>query len=307
MTLFGKYYKKRRVLVTGGAGFIGSLLTQKLVDAGAAVTILDNFSSGATENLEPYLHRIKVISGDITDKKTCDFSTQKQEIIFHLAAAISVQESAKNPTKYIKINVDGTQNLLESAVKAHVQRFVFSSSAAVYGNQNIKCHEQLPLSPTSIYAETKIAGEKLCTLFRQKYGLETIVLRYFNVYGEKQRIQKGYGAVIPLFKEKLLQKKPITIFGNGLQTRDFISVDEVVQANMLAGCNPYPAQPIINVASGISKTMLQLLGELVEQLKCEKPIVNFAPERPGDVVRSEADCDRYLALKKIFEGNNATS
>lgn len=301
MEKFNKYYKNRQVLVTGGAGFIGSQITQQLVDAGAQVTILDNFSSGTVANLDQVIHHIKVIAGDITDPKACEYAARGKSHIFHLAAAISVVESQQNPDKYQKINVEGTKNILTAAVNARAQRLVFSSSAAVYGNQEEACSEQLILAPNSPYAETKIAGENLCTFFKEKYGLESVILRYFNVHGPKQRSDGGYAAVIPTFLQKLQQNLPLTIFGNGQQTRDFISVEEIAEANLIAGCMKKIPDPIINVASGQSKSILELIEELTKKLGCPKPLIEFLPERPGDILHSKANCGRYFTLKKEFE------
>jgi len=302
-----KYYNKRPVLVTGGAGFIGSILTKKLVEAGARVTVLDNFSSGTIENLAPVLHKIQVVTGDITNPETCEKATLGKTHIFHLAAAISVAESHQLPEKYQKINVEGTENLLKAALKNSVQRFVFSSSAAVYGDQTEPCQEELELAPCSPYAQTKIDGENLCKFFSGKNGLKTVSLRYFNVYGPTQRSCGGYAAVIPTFTQKLQQKLPITIFGNGLQTRDFILVDEVAKANMLAGFADATCDPVINIASGKSTTLLQLIDELVTKMGCGKPVIEFLPQRPGDILKSAADCSRYVNLKKQLEKSHVGS
>ncbi len=302
-----KFYLNRPVLVTGGAGFIGSQLTHKLVAAGAHVTILDNFSSGTLENLDSIVHKIQVISGDITEKEACEKASFGKTHIFHLAAAISVAESLQNPEKYHRINVEGTENLLKAAIKNSVERLIFSSSAAVYGNQTKPCKEDTPLAPASPYAQSKIEGENLCNLYRNNNHLQTIILRYFNVYGPTQRANGGYAAVIPTFTQKLQQKLPLTIFGDGLQTRDFISVDEIANANMFAGCAPLLPTPVINVASGKSTTLLQLIDELAVKVGCKKPIIEFLPPRPGDVLKSEADCSRYMQLKKHVEEFNIAS
>lgn len=296
-----KFYKKRPILVTGGAGFIGADLARALVNAGAHVTILDNFSTGSIEALADIQHKIKIIIGDITDMVACLKATARKTHVFHLAAAISVEESTKNPEKYMQINVEGTRNLLNAAQKNNVRRFIFSSSAAVYGNQSGTCHEDLAPAPTSPYAESKALGETLCLQHNAKKTPETMVLRYFNVYGENQKIHGGYGAVIPTFLAKLTHHEPITIFGDGKQTRDFINVEEVVRANLMAGCAPTLQHPIINVASGTSKTLLTLIDDLVQMIGCKQPLISFAAARPGDVKHSQASCNRYQALQKKIE------
>lgn len=301
MEKLNHFYKDRPVLVTGGAGFIGSTLVHHLVKAGARVSILDNFSTGTMANLTDIAHKIKIIEGDVTDLQTCISAAQGKTHIFHLAAAISVAESHKNQKKYITINVKGTENMLKAAAAAHAQRFVFSSSAAVYGNQPEPCNELHPLAPLSPYAATKIAGEQLCAFFQEHHKLSCISLRYFNVYGPKQRIDGGYPAVIPNFTHNLLHNESLTIFGNGQQTRDFISVDEIARANMMAGALLDITHPIINVASGQSKSLLQVIDELVEHLGCAEPTLKFLPARAGDVMHSQANCERYGALKKHFE------
>lgn len=302
MNNLNNFYKKRAVLVTGGAGFIGSHLVRALVFAGAHVTILDNFSTGSLDNLADIQHKISILIGDITNPDTCRDATIGKSHIFHLAAAISVEESTKKPDKYMRINVEGTRNILEAAASSHATRIIFSSSAAVYGNQPGICHEDLVPSPASPYAKSKADAEKLCLLYATTKGVKTIILRYFNVYSDTQKIQSGYGAVIPTFIAKIKQNAPITIFGNGLQTRDFISVEEVVNANLMAGFAPFPDHPIINVASGTSKTLLEILNELVKKIGTKPPLLRFADARPGDVMHSQADCKRYAALKKTIEG-----
>jgi len=296
-----QFYKKRPVLVTGGAGFIGAHVVRALVNAGAHVTILDNFSTGSIDAIANIQHKISLQIGDITNLNTCLKATIGKTHVFHLAAAISVEESTRNPKKYMYINVDGTKNLLNAAQKNNVQRFVFSSSAAVYGNQNTACHEDLALAPASAYAESKALGETLCLQYNAKKALEAVVLRYFNVYGKNQKIHGGYGAVIPTFLAKLTQNEPITIFGDGLQTRDFINVEEVVRANLMAGCAPALKHPIINVASGTSKTLLKVIDDLVQMIGCKQPLISFAAARPGDVIHSQASCNRYQDLQKKIQ------
>ncbi len=302
-----KYYAKRPVLVTGGAGFIGSRLTKMLVNAGAYVTILDNFSTGSITALEPIAHKLKIIVGDITNQTLCMRAAMGKTHIFHLAAAISVAESMHNPEKYMQINVMGTENLLKAARSEHVQRFIFSSSAAVYGNQTIACSETTPPVPLSPYAQSKLRGEELCKQYSSPPTFEAITLRYFNVFDETFSATSTYAAAIPIFIEKIRRNAPITLFGDGQQTRDFVPVEEIVNANLMAGCAPTPVQPIINVASGKSKTLLSLIDELVKQLGKNHPSIIFAPPRPGDIIHSKAQCDRYTQLKEIVKASYGPS
>jgi UDP-glucose 4-epimerase len=298
MSTFEKFYNKRPVLVTGGAGFIGSSVVERLVNAGATVTILDDFSSGTMDNLSHIQHKIKIIVGDIIDKKICFLATRNQTHIFHLAARISVQESAEKKALYDQVNVFGTRNLLEAAILNNVKKFIFSSSAAVYGNKQTKCSENLSLKPESFYAETKKRGEELCQNLSAKSDLITVSLRYFNVDGSRKKTASNYNSVIPIFIKKLREKLPITIFGDGLQTRDFVDIDEIVSANLMAGFFPYKRSEIINVASGKSTTILELIDQIAKRLQLQKTPIIFMPQRNGDVLKSEADCQKYMSLKK---------
>lgn len=295
---FLEYYRDKQVLVTGGCGFIGSHLVGKLVDAGAHVTILDDCSTGSLGNIAPVRGRVRLIQASITDFESCLLAAQGMHIIFHLGAFISVPQSLENPTECHRINVDGTLNMLEAAHQAGVQRFVFSSSAAVYGPQDTTCVETMPCSPESPYGYSKLIGELLCQQYARCFGLNTVCLRYFNVYGERQNPNGAYAAVVAKFKHQMKHNLPITIFGDGLQTRDFITVEEVAYANMrLALLKPSSMHGnVYNIATGTSITLL----ELVEKLKKEFPrytnTIIFAPARPGDITHSSADCSAYHAL-----------
>jgi len=303
MSTFKKFYNKRPVLITGGAGFIGSSLVEALVSAGASVTILDDFSSGTIDNIAHIQHKIKIIVGDITNKTICLLATRNQTHIFHLAARISVQESEEKRDLYEQVNILGTQNLLEAAVLNNVKKFIFSSSAAVYGNQDTKCSETLLLKPESFYAETKKLGEELCQKLSAESKLIAVCLRYFNVDGSRKKTISNYTSVIPIFTKKLSSGLPLTIFGDGLQTRDFVDVDEIVSANLMAGFFPYTKAEIINIASGKSTTLLELIDQIAKRLQCKKTPIIFMPPRNGDIVKSEADCKKYMLLKKNCENN----
>ncbi|MBT4594680.1 NAD-dependent epimerase/dehydratase family protein, partial [bacterium] len=222
MNLLKKYYQNRRVLVTGGAGFIGSHIVEKLVASEAQVTVLDNFSTGKVENLRSVLHKIHIIAGDITDIPTCERATLKKTHVFHLAAMVSVPDSIINPDLCFRINTSGTNNILAAAARNSVDHLVFSSSSAVYGKQAGINSEATVTSPQSPYGESKLEGEHLCKEHSQNSGLHTTILRYFNVHGKRQSARGGYAAVVAKFMDNLRNKAPLTIFGNGKQTRDFV-------------------------------------------------------------------------------------
>jgi len=293
------FYKNLPVLVTGGAGFIGSHLVQKLVALQADVTVLDNLATGFSKNLKDVQEQIQFINGNITNKQVCIQATQHKKIVFHLAAFISVPESVEDPQTCHDVNVNGTFNLLQACHLNGVNRFVFSSSAAVYGPCETHCTETMPCNPTSPYGTSKLIGELLCQQYAQNYNLKTICLRYFNVFGENQNPQGAYAAVIAKFQNLMKQNKPITIFGDGLQTRDFIPVQDVVDANLILGVQDkkiMDGSPI-NIATGCSTTLLAM----VEQLKKRFPNYNgnivFKPARKGDIKYSCADAQKW---QKVF-------
>ena len=228
-----------RCLVTGGAGFIGSNLVDKLIDDGHEVIIFDNYSTGKKENINP---KAKFFLVDISHSPSFQNDTMRDvmtgvDVVFHLAALARVQPSIENPIEYHNTNVNGTLNLLKACVDYDVKRFVFSSSSSVYGDveeKDLPTSEDANLNPMSPYAIHKLIGEQYCKLFSELYGLETVSLRYFNVYGERQPIEGAYTLVMGVFAQQLLQGKPMTIRGDGNQRRDFTYVGDVVQANILA-------------------------------------------------------------------------
>jgi len=294
-----KFYKNLPVLVTGGAGFIGSHITETLVTLGAHVTVIDNLSTGNIENLKNVKHNITFIEKSIADMDACLEATEGQEVIFHLAAFISVPESMENPTLCHKVNVDGTFNILDAARIQGVQRFVLSSSSAVYGTVEGVCKENMTPNPESPYGTSKLIGEYYCKQFANNFGLQTVALRYFNVFGDKQNPNGAYAAVVAKFTDLMKQNKPLTIFGDGLQTRDFIPVQDVVEANLtVAMLNSEQMNgQIFNVATGKSVNLL----ELIDILKKDFPTYNlkpeFKPSRAGDIKHSSADCSRYANIK----------
>ena len=228
-------------LITGGAGFIGSHLSDALIAAGRDVRILDNMSSGKLSNLEPLSSRAEIITGSITNYNDCLRAMAHIETVFHLAACVSVTECQKNPHDALTTNIQGTVNILDAALHAGVQRVLFASTAAVYGNKEGLCSEtDIPI-PVSTYGYSKYIGEQLCSLYAHVYKLPTISLRFFNVYGPRQQAKGGDGGVLAVFKHKLEHNEPIAIFGDGNQTRDFVHVDQVVQALMQAEKNHHMA------------------------------------------------------------------
>jgi nucleoside-diphosphate-sugar epimerase len=293
-----QYYKNKKVLVTGGCGFIGSHLAETLVSYGAQVTIIDDLSTGSLENIAKYHDKVTFIKGSITDKKLCRIAVADNSHVFHLAAFISVPQSLENPATCHMINIDGTFNMLEASKNAHVQRFVFSSSSAVYGMPDGKCSELTPCNPLSPYGFSKLIGEQLCFQFTHCYELETVILRYFNVFGNRQNPNGQYAAVIAKFTDLMSKNRPITIFGDGLQTRDFIAVDQVVMTNLLVGMasKDMIKERVFNVATGKSITLLELIEQLKEKFPSYTLAPEFLPARSGDIKESHADCSRLAGL-----------
>lgn len=291
-------YKNMPVLVTGGCGFIGSHLAQKLVEYGAHVTIIDDLSTGSLTNIANINHNITFIHKSIVDLDACMAASAGQKFIFHQAAYISVPGSLENPTACHQTNVMGTLNLLEAAHKNNVERFVFASSAAVYGQREGICDETMQPSPTSPYGFSKFMNELYAHYYTDNYGLNTIGLRYFNVYGPNQNPYGTYAAVVTKLRHQMLHNQPITIFGDGTQTRDFIHVSEVVDANLtLALLDPtHTKGQIFNIATGSSISLLTLLDQLKKQYPDYTGEITFQPKRAGDVTHSRADCSKYNAL-----------
>jgi len=296
MKTFKAHYENKRVLVTGGAGFIGSNLVKELVSIQAKVTVLDNFSSGTEKNLSSVINAIELIEGNICNTELCDSITQSKDIIFHLAAMVSVPLSINDPETCYRVNVQGTENLLKAACNNAVMQFVFSSSSAVYGNQSQLCKETIMPAPQSPYAESKLISETLCKKYTYLHSLSTSCLRYFNVYGKDQNPNGEYAAVVARFTEALLHKKPITIYGDGLQTRDFIPVESVINANLLLGMHQTAECLVVNIASGKSITLLELISQLENKLHTKAVEIIFTNARSGDIINSVADCSYYSEL-----------
>jgi len=303
-------YKDMSVLVTGGCGFIGSHLVEKLVESGAHVTILDNLSSGNKENIEKVKDRVLYIYGDITDFETCLQATKNQHIVFHLAAFLSVPGSMENPFDCHNTNVIGTQNILEAARINNIKRFVFSSTCAAYGESEYKCREDDKPAPASVYGFSKLIGEIHCKEYAQIFDMETVIMRYFNVYGPRQNPHGCYAGVIAKFTYNMEHDLPIIIFGDGTQTRDYVPVSNVIEANLLLGiCDKsYIQGEIFNIGIGKSTSILELIDILKKQYPCYQKDPVFMPARPGDVKYITADCSKYNQLyKNIIKNNEKTN
>lgn len=295
-------------LVTGGAGFIGSNLVENLLEKGAHVRVLDNFSTGRKENLQGYENAIELVEGDIRNYDLVYRSAKDIDVIFHLAALPSVQRSIIDPITSNEVNISGTLNILKAAVDQRVKRVVFASSSSVYGDTEcLPKHEGLVPNPLSPYAITKLAGEKYCSVFNQLYGVETIVLRYFNVFGPKQDPNSQYSAVIPKFITTVLKGESPVIYGSGEQTRDFTYVKNVVNANILAALGSYPAQSIMNCACNQSISLNALFKLIVDIIKKDVAPL-YMSHRKGDIMHSLADISlikkylRYEVEVDFYEG-----
>ncbi len=285
-----------RWLVTGGAGFIGSHLVEALIAQGYQVRVLDNFSTGRWENLASVRDGVEIIEGDIRDLQVVQSAMTSVEVVAHLAAIVSVQASLENPRETIDVNVGGTLNLLEAAHQAGVRRFLFASSAAVYGDHTgPPLQEDLPPRPLSPYAASKVSGEALCQTYQAAYNLPAVVLRFFNVYGPRQDPYSPYSGVISIFVERMRQGLPPVIYGNGSQTRDFVFVGDVVAALLRAGERDGIAGAVLNIARGEETPVIHLVTLLNQVLGTHLEPV-FAPSRVGEVHRSAGDPRRAQAL-----------
>lgn len=280
-----------KYLVTGGAGFIGSHIVHSLLEQGASVRVLDNFSTGKRENLEGLTSQFKgdqleVLEGDLRDPARVEEAVRGIEFIFHEAAFVSVPQSMEEPQTCFDVNIMGTSLLFDAARRAGVRRAVVASSAAVYGESDaLPLVEETPLQPRSPYAVSKRVDEMYAELFTGSFGFEVVALRYFNVYGPRQRPDSMYAAAVPIFARRLLDNKPVTVFGDGGQTRDLINVHDVVCANLIASEHPNAAGNVFNICTGVETRLLDLLDVMYELLP-NAPEPEFAAPRAGDIYRS---------------------
>ena len=276
-------------LVTGGAGFIGSHLVERLVNDGQSVRVLDDFSTGRRENLAPLASRIELIEGDLRDPETCRRACGGVEIIFHEGAVPSVPKSVADPVTAHQANVDGTFNLLLAAKDAKCRRVIYAASSSAYGDlPELPKREAVRPEPLSPYAAQKLVGECYARVFYECYGLETISLRYFNVFGPRQDPKSQYAAAMPAFVTAILRDEPPTIFGDGEQTRDFSYIDNVVHANLLAARAPRLRGEVVNIACGEGLSVNQVV-RLINELLGKNVRPRHVDTRPGDVKHSLAD------------------
>lgn len=287
-----------KYLVTGGAGFIGSHIAGELVQKGHSVRIIDNFSTGKRENISSFLDKVELVEADIREFKACRKVVEGIDFVLHQAALTSVPLSIENPLQTNEINITGTLNLLLASRAAKVQRLVFASSAAVYGeNPRLPKTENMEGLPISPYALSKWVGELYCRLFSQLYGLSTVCLRYFNIFGPRQDPFSQYASVVPSFIGKILKGKKPTVFGDGEQSRDFVYVSNVVNANILASKASGVSGEVFNIAAGEKTTVNSLLEELNGVLRKEiKP--SYDDPRPGDIKHSYADISKARKMLK---------
>lgn len=285
-----------RYLVTGGAGFIGSHIARRLVAEGERVRIVDNLSTGLKERLEDLAASVEFVKGDLADLRISDEAVQGVDFVLHQAAIPSVQRSVADPLSTHRANVTATLNLLESCRKAGVRRLVYAASSSAYGDTEVLPKvEDMPPNPLSPYALQKLVGERYGELYYRLYGLETVSLRYFNVFGPGQDPHSEYSAVIPKFISAMQANKTVTVYGDGEQSRDFTYVENVVDANLRALRAPQAAGQVCNIGCGERITLNSLVG-LLEKIIGVKADVSYAAQKPGDVRHSLADIARAKGL-----------
>jgi nucleoside-diphosphate-sugar epimerase len=305
--------QQRLFLITGGAGFIGSSLARALIARGDRVRVIDNFSSGRRQNLEGLSSaELEIVEGDILDPAQLGRAVEGVSVIFHEAAIPSVPRSVADPEPTNAVNVTGTLNVLQAARRAGVRRVVYAASSSAYGDTpTLPKIETMPTAPLSPYAVSKLAGELYCQTFHHVYGLETVALRYFNVFGPRQDPQSQYAAVIPRFVTAGLGRQPAVIYGDGEQSRDFCFIDNVVAANLLAADAPGAPGRVFNVACGEAVSLNQVL-DLIETILDRRIDRRHEAARAGDVKHSLADIEAarsvlgYQAAVSFAEGLRRT-
>ena len=286
-----------KFLVTGGAGFIGSNICRRLVSDGCFVRVIDNLLTGKKTNLAGIMDKIEFVEADMGDGKIARKVMKEIDVVLHQGALPSVPRSIDDPAATNRHCVDATLTLLLAARDAKVKRFVYAASSSAYGDTpTLPKIETMPVNPLSPYAAAKLTGEYYCSVFYKVFGLETISLRYFNVFGPYQDPTSQYAAAIPAFVTAILKNQPPTIFGDGEQSRDFTYIDNVVEANLLAAKAKHTAGEVVNIACGYAVTVNEIIGMINKNVgKNVRPI--YAPPRPGDVKHSLADIT--LAKKLI--------
>jgi len=301
-----------KYLITGGAGFIGSNITQHLIKQGSFVRVLDNFYSGCEENLDFTAglgkDKFELVRGDITNPAHCDKACHGMDYVLHQAALRSVPKSLDDPLSFNRANIDGTLRVLQAASKHKIKRFVFASSSSIYGDTDNfpEKEDHLPLL-ISPYALSKLTGEYYCRIFSEFFGVETVCLRYFNIFGPKQALDDEYAVVVPKFIHCLLHDQAPPIFGTGKQSRDFTYIENVISANILSATTPGIKHEVFNVANGKDNTVLELVGVLNRIIgKNIQP--KLLPVRAGDVFKTRADISKiqqklkYQPLVSFEEG-----
>jgi nucleoside-diphosphate-sugar epimerase len=294
--LHGRHFADQRVLITGGAGFIGSHLAEALHSLGAQVCVLDDLSGGDRQNLSSF-GPVEFVEGSILDRELVDRCTRGCKHVFHQAALGSVPRSVKQPTLYHEVNTTGTLNVLEAARQAGVARVMFAASSSAYGDNPVPWIENMPVLPRSPYAATKVAGEALLRAYSTSYGLDTASLRYFNIFGPRQNANSAYAAVIAAFAKALLGGTNPVIFGDGEQSRDFTFVANAVHANLLAARRDGPiAGQVLNVGCGGRISVNQLARTMAQVLGRPDLAPEHEPERTGDIKHSFADLARSQSV-----------
>jgi UDP-glucose 4-epimerase len=292
-------YKYSKILVTGGAGFIGSHLVDRLLQEGLEVTVIDDLSSGNLENIRHHLGKkdFHFIHGDIQNFNLIKKTAKEADALFHEAAALSWANSRENLLHLNQVNVNGTLTLLKACLDSNIKRFIYASSAAIYGETDIQPqHEDLTPKPISPYGVSKYSAEQYVQMFQKLYGLETVCLRYFNVYGPRQT-HGPYSGVITNFINRISKNEPPIIYGNGEQTRDFVNIKDVINANTLALAKKGAVGEVFNIGTGVA-TRIKELAEILQQIMNKpdiKPI--YADSRPADIQHS---CANINKAKKIL-------
>ncbi len=293
-----------KYLVTGGAGFIGSHIASALVNRGDSVRILDNLSTGTRKNFAPLEGQVEFLEGDVVDHTTVERAVEGIDVVYHQAALASVPRSVAKPLDTHAACVTGTLNVLDASRLASVKRVIYAGSSSAYGNQPFIAKRECDLpGPLSPYAAAKFAGESYCRAFTSTYGLETVVIRYFNVFGPRQDPNSEYSAVIPLFVTAMLTGKRPTVFGDGRQSRDFTYIDNVVAANLAAAEAKGASGQVFNVACGQQFSLLDLIASINKALGT-KIEPKFKPPRAGDVRESLADISaarRVLGYEPVVD------